>query len=117
MTRKFWTLLALTIMTIMTIIPSAMAKDRPIQLALFAPIQLFPESNSITGIRLSLIYGKNTSVTGLDWGLVNHTTSGRSLGVQFGLVGLADADFVGWKDNFVNIVKGDFEGLQTGFVN
>ena len=117
MTRKFWTLLALTIMTIMTIIPSAMAKDRPIQLALFAPIQLFPESNSITGIRLSLIYGKNTSVTGLDWGLVNHTTAGRSMGVQFGLVGLADADFLGWQDNAINIVKGDFEGLQWGFVN
>jgi hypothetical protein len=37
--------------------------------------------------------------------------------VQFGLVGIVDADFVGWQDNFANITKGNFEGFQWGFVN
>lgn len=94
-----------------------MAQDRPVQLALFNPVQIFDESNSITGLRISLIYGKNTRVTGLDWGLVNHTTSGTSIGVQWGLVGLNDANFTGWQSNFVNITDGKFEGLQWGFVN
>jgi hypothetical protein len=39
------------------------------------------------------------------------------MGVQFGLVGYAEADFVGWQDNWVNITKGDFEGFQWGLVN
>ncbi|MEE9358684.1 MAG: hypothetical protein V3U62_10540, partial [Sedimenticolaceae bacterium] len=94
-----------------------LAQDKPIQLSLLAPIQIFPEDNSISGVRLSLIYGRNASVTGLDWGLVNHTTTGLSKGVQFGFVGLVDSDFVGWQDNTVNVVKGNFEGFQSGFVN
>ncbi len=94
-----------------------LAQDKPIQLSLFAPIQIFPEDNSISGVRLSLIYGRNASVTGLDWGLVNHTTTGLSKGVQFGFVSLVDSDFVGWQDNTVNVVKGNFEGFQSGFVN
>ena len=94
-----------------------MAQDKPIQLSLFSPVQIFSEDTAIKGIRLSLLYGKNTSITGLDWGLVNHTTSGQSLGIQYGLVGLSDADFTGLQDNFVNVTKGNFEGLQWGFVN
>ena len=64
-----------------------------------------------------MLYGKNASVTGLDWGLVNHMTSGVSKGVQFGLVGIVEADYMGWQDNGINITKGKFEGLQWGIVN
>ncbi|MDD4052375.1 MAG: hypothetical protein PHR28_10830 [candidate division Zixibacteria bacterium] len=117
MSKKQFITVALVVLTTMSIAAPAMAENRPIQLALFAPIQIFPERDAISGIRLSLIYGKNTSVTGLDWGLVNHTTSGVSTAAQFGLVGLADADFVGWQDNAINIVNGNFEGLQWGLVN
>jgi len=93
------------------------AQNKPVQLSLFNPIQLFDENTSITGLRINLIYGKNASVTGIDWGLVNHTTSGVSKGVQFGLVGITEADFTGWQDNGVNITNGKFEGLQWGLVN
>jgi len=93
------------------------AQDKPIQLSLFSPVQIFPEDTSIKGVRLNLLYGKNTSVTGLDWGLVSHTTAGKSKGVQFGCVGLVDSDFVGWQATSVNIVKGNIEGFQWGFVN
>lgn len=93
------------------------AQDKPIQLALFNPIQIFNENTSITGLRISLLYGKNATVSGLDWGLVNHTTSGVSKGVQFGLVGLVEANYVGWQDNGVNITEEKFEGLQLGIVN
>ena len=96
---------------------SAKAQDKPIQLALFNPVQIFDENTSITGLRINLIYGKNAQVSGLDWGLINHMTSGVSKGVQFGLVGIVEADFMGWQDNGVNITHGKFEGLQWGIVN
>ena len=96
---------------------SIQAQSRPIQIALFAPIQIFPEDDHIGGVRLNLLYGVNASVTGLDWGLVNHTTKGLSQGVQFGLVGLVESDFIGWQDNSVNITKSNFEGFQSGIVN
>jgi hypothetical protein len=91
------------------------AQDKPIQLALFNPIQIFDENTSITGLRISLLYGKNAQLTGLDWGMVNQTGSVK--GVQFGLVGLTENNFTGWQDNFVNITNDHFEGLQWGFVN
>jgi hypothetical protein len=116
MTRKIIAMLFVGLFT-MSLFPAVMAQSRPIQIALVNPIQLFPESNSITGIRINFIYGRNTSVSGLDLGLINHTTSGTSMGLQWGFVGLADANFTGWQDNAVNIVKGDFQGLQWGFVN
>jgi hypothetical protein len=94
-----------------------LAQNRPIQLALVTPIQIFPESDSITGIRLNLLYGRNVSVTGLDIGLVNHTTTGKFKGLQYGLVGLSDSDFGGWQDCFVNITNKKFEGFQSGWVN
>jgi hypothetical protein len=117
MLKKITVILGLAAIVIGFISSPVIAQTKPIQLSLFSPIQIFSEDTAISGIRLSLLYGKNTSVTGLDWGLVNHTTSGQSLGIQFGLVGLSDADFKGLQDNFVNVTKGNFEGLQWGFVN
>ncbi len=95
----------------------ANAQSKPVQLALFNPIQIFPENTSIAGIRLSLIYGKNASVSGIDWGLVNHTTSGTSLGWQSGLVGINASNFVGLQSNFVNVNDRNAEGVQFGFYN
>jgi len=87
------------------------------QLALFNPIQLRDESMSIFALRLSLIYGRNVSVQGLDVGLVNVSTGGSSVGLQWGLVGYNKGNFVGWQHNFVGITKGHFGGFQSGGVN
>ena len=95
----------------------ALAKKRPVQLSLVTPIQIFPEDDTISGVRLNLIYGRNASVTGLDLGLINHTTMSISKGWQLGLVGWVDSDFVGWQDNSVNVVKGNSKGFQWGFIN
>ncbi len=95
----------------------AFAQNRPIQLALVTPIQIFPEDIPIGGVRLNLLYGRNVSVSGLDLGLVNHTTTGLSKGWQYGLVGLNDADFLGFQDCAVNVTKGRCEGFQWGVVN
>ena len=106
-----------TIALLLVLAPlAAEAKERPINLSLVTPIQIFPDTDSIVGFRFSLLYGRNAAFTGLDLGLVNHTT-GPFKGVQFGLVGIAENGFLGWQDDFVNITNGTMEGLQFGAVN
>jgi hypothetical protein len=117
MMKKSLLTAAVCLMALMALSTQVYAQSKPVQLSLFTPVQIFDESIPIEGVRLSLLYGRSVSVTGLDWGLVNHTTSGKSMGAQFGLVGVADADFVGLQNNLVNVVERDFEGVQWGVVN
>ena len=56
-----------------------------IQLSLFTPVQLRPEDTAIKYFRFNLIYGKNTTLVGLDIGLVNMLTAGESQTLQLGL--------------------------------
>jgi len=95
---------------------NVLAQDNPFQLSLFDPIQIVPNNESISGIRLNLIYTKNVNVTGFDMGLVNVTT-GKQLGVQWGGVNVTEGGFTGWQSAIVNMSKGDFVGLQTSWVN
>ncbi|MGB2768214.1 MAG: hypothetical protein WBC88_00615, partial [Candidatus Zixiibacteriota bacterium] len=76
MVAKRCVLLGLAVLIFIMLAAPVFAQNRPIQLALVTPIQIFPEDNSITGVRLNLLYGRNVSVSGLDLGLVNHTTTG-----------------------------------------
>lgn len=92
-------------------------EGKPLQLALFHPLQIREESASITAFRLNIIYGKNVSVTGLDLGIANHCTGGQSVGLQHGLIGFIEGDFMGWQDNAVSITMGSFTGFQSGFYN
>ena len=117
MSRKCYVLLGLAALNLIFSYTPVQAQNRPIQIALVTPVQIFPEEYTISGIRLNLIYGRNVSVTGLDLGLVNHTTTGIFKGVQSGLVGLANSDFIGYQENWVNVTKGNFEGCQCGIVN
>lgn len=96
---------------------SVQAADRPVQLSLFTPVQVFPEEDHIKLLRFNLIYGRNASVTGLDLGLVNHTTGGGSLGIQWGLVSFNESDYTGWQYSSVNFTDGDFRGFQWGVFN
>lgn len=94
----------------------AEAQGKPISLGLFTPVQIVPEGQGISGFRLSLIYGKNAFLTGLDIGLVN-VTAGQVTGVQWGLVGIAGGNFTGWQDNWINVTGKTFEGFQFGLYN
>ena len=115
--KKLVPLTLVVFFLVLTSLP-ALAQPRPFQLSLVTPVQIYPEEDPISGIRLNLLYGRNVSVSGVDFGLVNHTTSGIFNGAQFGLVGLADSDFTGWQHNWgVNITNGDFKGYQLGAVN
>jgi hypothetical protein len=117
MARSRYVSLGLVIVTFILICTPVQAQNRPIQLALVTPIQIFPEDTPIVGVRFNLLYGRNVSVSGLDLGLINHTTTGMSKGLQYGLVGIADSDFMGWQDCGVNVTSGRCEGLQWGVVN
>jgi len=69
----------------------------PIQLALFAPVQLAPVDSDVYGLKLSLPYGVNRTLYGLGIGLysVNHEVYGLDVG--------------GW-----NVIKGNQYGIQLG---
>jgi hypothetical protein len=118
MTSRYHLLLGFVALTFMIIASPAEAQQtRPIQLSLVTPIQIFQENDPISGVRLNLIYGRSVSVVGLDLGLANHTTTGFTKGVQWGVVNMVDTDFMGWQDATVNVTKKNFEGFQSGFVN
>ena len=117
MSKKCFIILVLSILVFVLTASTVWAQSRPIQLSLVTPIQIFPETDSIGGLRFNLLYGRNVAVKGLDIGLVNHTTTGSSLGLQYGLVGIVDSDFMGWQDCMVNVTQGRCEGLQWGVVN
>jgi hypothetical protein len=93
------------------------ADDKPVQIALFNPVQIFSSETAISGVRFNLVYGSNASVTGLDFGLVNRTTDKQSVGVQWGILGLSERGFKGFQVNAVNITNEEFIGVQFGFVN
>lgn len=95
----------------------AQETELPLQLALFNPVQVRPEDTSIFLLRVNLIYGKNVSVKGLDIGIANHCSGGISKGLQWGIVGFVEGDFIGWQDQFVNMTAGTFTGFQSGFYN
>ncbi|HXV13906.1 MAG TPA: hypothetical protein VEC56_06835, partial [Candidatus Krumholzibacteria bacterium] len=85
---------------------AAFADAKPINLSLFTPVSIAKETDSVTAFRFNLLYGKNTSVEVLDLGLVNHTTSGLSKGLAWGLVNMAEADFKGLQIATVNYNAG-----------
>lgn len=93
----------------------AVAQEKPIQLSLFTPVQIVPESQGVSVLRLNLIYSANRSVKYFDWGLVNVTTGGPSAGVQWALVAVNKGSFTGWQAAAGAVTKGPFVGLQSGW--
>ncbi len=69
----------------------------PVQLALFAPLQLAPVDSDVYGLKLSLPYGVNRILYGLDVGLCNSDQEVYGLNVA------------GW-----NMVKGNQYGIMIG---
>ena len=109
------------------------ADTKPVQLAVFNPVQLVPEGDSIKGLRLSLFYTVNKDVSGLSlvWVGVNRATGdvsgveiglgnwveGSSYGGQVGIVNHTGKRFVGLQYGMANVTEGDLSGLQWGLVN
>ena len=92
----------------------AWAGGKPIQLSLFSPVQIYAPERSITGLRLSLLYGKNVNVTGLDLRF-RHADDRQPCGRTTSVVGKVDGNATGIQYGFVPWTKGTMTGLQCGF--
>ncbi len=61
----------------------------PVQIALFAPVQVYNRNDCVYGLRANLFYGNNSQVAGVDTGLVN--VSDESCGIL--IAGLANVSY------------------------
>ncbi len=111
---KLRTLLSCAVLSVAAALPLR-AQEKPIQLSLFTPVQIVPENEGVSAIRLNLIYSVNKSVKYFDWGLVNVTSGGASAGVQWALVSINKGSFTGWQASAGAITQGQFKGLQSGW--
>lgn len=111
--------LLFSVLLVLCLVGTARAEDpKFLQLALFNPVQLVPESESIKGVSLDLIYVVNKDVTGFSWTFfgVNKAT-GDVKGVELGLGNWVEGSFSGWQDGFVNHIGTRFVGLQSGILD
>jgi hypothetical protein len=89
------------------------AAQSPIQLSLWNPAQMVKEGEAVEGLRLNLIYTKNTNTGFIDLGFgFNHTT-GNGSGVQWAAVTRTEGNFTGWQAGLVGVVEKSFTGLQS----
>ena len=99
-------------------VPGARAEEHPINLALLNPVQVFPETEDIRGLRLNILYGRNVNVTGLELGVVAGHVTGDFSGLQWQPVNLVEGNFTGWQTGWLfSQTRGDFLGLQSSAVN
>ena len=89
---------------------------KPIQIALFNPVQVVNQDLSVHGFRLDILYGENQDMVGFDVGIVNKT-NGIQRGAQVGIVSITEGEFNGFRANFVNIGGGQMNGYANGTVN
>jgi hypothetical protein len=109
----------------------ALAESASGQIALVARA---PDNPNVDGIRLSIIYGKNSMMSGLDLGFfsmsesrslsgaafvfgVHRLTGGMDGGAAFSLVNLHKGNDSGLNAAFVNMVDSAEGAVELGFVN
>jgi len=111
--------LVLSVLLVLSLASMVMAAEtKPVQLALFNPVQMVPADQSISGVSLGLIYASNQDVTGFSWVLIGvNEAKGTVKGVQWGLGNWVDGHVHGWQNGFVNHAGPRFVGLQDGIVN
>lgn len=87
-------------------------KTYPVAVDVVSPLQLPGANDSVCGLRLNLLYGKNRDVCGVDLGLVSRA-AGNQRGLQLGGFNWDENAFCGFQGAAVgNIVGSDACGLQ-----
>lgn len=115
--------LSIAALLALAVVSPLAAQDKPVQLALVNPVQLVPEGQGVSAVRLTLIFSVNRSVNGVDLGLVNVTSGGTSSGVQWSVASVNRGAFTGWQGGWLGILglvaitEGPFEGLQSAWYN
>jgi hypothetical protein len=97
--------------------PAVFAQEtKPINLALWDPVQIYKKDVPIKGFRLNVIYGNNSAMTGVDLGIANWVT-GETVGIQWGIVvNYTAGNFTGWQNAPLQKVGGHALGVQTGVI-
>jgi hypothetical protein len=87
------------------------------QLSLWDSVQLVDPTRTVRGLRLTLPYGRNWDMQGLDIGIVTQTDHDFE-GAQFSFVGLVGGDMKGLQYNWLlSSVGAEATGAQLGVVN
>jgi hypothetical protein len=111
---------------LLAVAPASAESCYPFQIGIAPPAQLVPKEKSVCGLRLSLVWGDNRTVQGLDAGLLNTTEEIRGIeiaGIVNQLQGGPDARGEGsWGVQAAGIMnansKTSFIGVQVaGIVN
>ena len=107
----------------------------PLGFAMFAPGQFPPVEADVTGFRLSVFYGRNRNVFGLDVGALVSVADGDLMGLEVsglfnqigsssgalqigGIANVCADNFLGFQiAGIANRVEGDCAGLQVGTLN
>jgi hypothetical protein len=96
--------------------PAVFAQEtKPINLALFDPVQIFKKDVAIKGFRFNLIYGNNAGMKGLDIGIANWVT-GETVGIQWGVINYTVGNFTGWQTGPLGKIGGHMTGIQSGWL-
>lgn len=104
----------LVVCAVVVLVPVFARAESPVNLALFSPVQITKESESVSALRLSLIYGRNADMRGLDISFVGRNT-GNFSGLAWDGVGVVDGDFTGGQLTWLAAVtKGNMQGVQMG---
>ena len=89
-----------------------------VQFSFFAPLQLFSEADDVYGFRLSLPYGSNEDLMGLDLGFVNKLDSLYGVGLNVLYSQRSHFMYGVNLSGFFNLSKGEDVGLScAGFYN
>jgi len=99
-----------------------------------SPLLQVPDDSNVSGMRLSMFYGKTPNVSGFDAGMVSfsqtgnssgfaailglHRVTGRSTGLQSALINVHSGESAGVNAAFVNAIQSAGSGgVNIGFVN
>jgi hypothetical protein len=108
--KKIITLLLGVFSLTMLIGTTGFAAVTPLSLGVAPPVQLPPQQYTITGARISLLYGNHSNVYGLDLGVVGNITQQNFVGI--GLAGIFNATHGQTRVTNVNTYKIAIYGLQ-----
>jgi hypothetical protein len=101
--------------------------SHPFQASLTPDIAIYPRTEVIHGLTLSIwgenpqqgvalgiVNGSSGDSAGFTWGFFNYAES--YTGVSWGACNYSKTSFVGWQYAYVNVSKGTFTGLQSGWI-
>jgi hypothetical protein len=106
----------IALVSLLLVLSQAVLAETPFQFA--APNLRAPDDPKVSGIRLTVIHGRNQSVRGIDVGVISLSETGNLFGASVVLgIGKVNGDMVGFANSAINVHTGSDTGLNAAFVN